>query len=82
MKVSVNRWLCVPLVLVLCACAQRPIPIAYECPKLQLPADPVAPVRTLTPQSSADEVIKAWVATAVAYETWNVVVRKQVNSSL
>lgn len=58
----------------------KPTPIAYDCPRILLPADPVIPIRKLTDKSKPDDVIKAWVATAVAYRDWNRVVRKQVNN--
>jgi hypothetical protein len=58
----------------------KPTPIAYKCPKIILPTDPVVPVHALNANSKPDDVIKAWVATAVAYRDWNRVVRKQISS--
>jgi hypothetical protein len=55
-------------------------PIAYECPKVILPADPILPIKTLTAKSTPDQVMKSWIATATAYRDWNRVVRKQIAS--
>jgi hypothetical protein len=67
--------------LCLIGCSTKPTRIAYDCPTIQLPDDPVAATETLTDESDAADVIKAWVATAYAYRGWNVAVRKQVESS-
>ena len=63
----------------LVGCATKPIEIAYDCPKLILPKDPILYTQKLTNKSSAEQVMKSWVATANAYRDWNVTVRKQVN---
>lgn len=69
--------------LILTSCSTvKPIPVAYDCPKLVLPADPITPIDKLTDKSKPDEVMKAWVSTAVAYRDWNRIVRQQVNVSL
>lgn len=64
------------LLLSLNACGT--IPIAYNCPKIVLPPDPIIPISKLTDKSKPNEVVKAWIATATAYRDWNRIVRKQV----
>lgn len=63
--------------LILTSCA-RITPIAYDCPIITLPTDPIVPIMLITSTSSPDEVMKAWVATAIAYRDWNRVVHKQI----
>lgn len=63
------------------ACTPKITPVAYNCPKIQLPADPIAPANKLTDKSQPDEVMKAWVVTAIAYRDWNRAVRRQIESS-
>lgn len=62
-------------------CTKHPAPIAYNCPQLILPNDPIPRTRNLNSESRPDEVIKAWVATTVEYRGWNKAVRRQVESS-
>lgn len=76
------KRVCVIIVFLACSsCTHKSEPIAYQCPPILLPPDPKAAVLKLTVKSSPDEVIKAWVATAVAYRDWNRIVKKQVNAS-
>ena len=63
------------------ACASKIEPVAYNCPRIELPDDPVSLTDTITDDSTPDEVMKAWVATAYAYRGWNRTVRQQVESS-
>lgn len=56
-------------------------PVAFECPRLILPKDPIVPIHQITSASKSNEVIKAWVATAIAYRDWNIIVRKQIAES-
>lgn len=56
-------------------------PVAYKCPAIIFPADPIPAVYKISRKSSPDEVMKAWVSTAVAYKRWNQIARKQVQSS-
>lgn len=63
------------------ACAQQPVPIAYHCPRIVLPSDPALPVKNLNANSKPNDVMKAWVATAVGLRTWNKIVRQQINAS-
>lgn len=82
MKIT-KKSLVIVLVLHLAACStMKPVAIAYHCPKIVLPEDPIAPVDKLTDKSKPDEVMKAWVSTAIAYRDWNRVVRQQVSVSL
>ena len=68
------------LAFILPACSSGAAPIAYQCPTIVLPPDPKNPASKLGPQASPDEVIKAWVATAVAYYEWNKIVRAQAKA--
>ena len=56
-------------------------PVAFKCPRIILPADPVPATRKLTPKSTPDQVVKAWVATSYLYQGWNKTVRQQVENS-
>jgi hypothetical protein len=55
------------------------MPISYNCPKIELPSDPIDYTKILTDVSSPDEVIKAWVTTASGYKEWNAIVREQMS---
>lgn len=68
-------------ILIVTSCAHTPTPIAYHCPKIELPPDPVPQTKRLTSKSRPDQVIKAWVATANGYKGWNKIVRQQVENS-
>lgn len=69
------------LTLCLCTCASKPTTIAYQCPRILLPPDPIPATAKLNPQSKPDQVVKAWVATTIAYKGWNTVVRHQIAES-
>ena len=71
----------ISLALTLFGCSTKPVRLAYDCPIIQLPDDPYIATESLTENSGADEIIKAWVATAYAYRGWNIAVRKQVETS-
>jgi hypothetical protein len=75
-----NPGLLLLLFVMLTSC-MTPKPVAYHCPRIILPADPVPPTRKLTLKSQPNDVMKAWVATAYLYQGWNKTVRKQVESS-
>jgi hypothetical protein len=66
--------------LALMACSTTPKPIAYQCPAIQLPPDPVTPIRSIDSHSQPGEIAKAWVATAQAYMGWNSAVREEVEN--
>lgn len=66
------------IILTLTSCTTR---MSYNCPKIILPKDPDNVLKTITFESSPDEVMKAWVATATGYRDWNRVVRKQIGDS-
>lgn len=68
------------LLLVACA-SNKVIPIAYNCPRVTLPPDPIPATKTLNAKSTPGDVMKAWVATAYAYRGWNMAVRRQVETS-
>lgn len=70
------------LFLICTSCSSvKTTPVSYQCPQIKLPADPVPATRHLTARSKPNEVIKAWVATALAYREWDIIVRKQVQNS-
>lgn len=60
---------------------QKPIKVVYDCPKIILPSAPIPPIKQLKNDSPPDEVIKAWVATAIVYRDWQSIVRRQVDAS-
>ena len=68
-------------ILIITSCAHKPVPIAYHCPKIELPPDPISQTKRLNRNSRPDQVIKAWVATANEYKGWNKIVREQVENS-
>jgi len=69
------------VILLISGCAtEKPVQIMYNCPAIELPVDPEVPVKKLKKTSTPDQVVKAWVATAVAYREWNKNVRAEVNS--
>ena len=59
-------------------CASKPIPVAYQCPKLRLPPDPILPIEKLKITSTPDQVAKACVATITSLRGWNSAVRQEV----
>lgn len=76
MKIIVSAFL-----IFLVGCAPRPYEVAFNCPFVELPPDPIPMTRKLTAQSKPNEVMKAWVITATDYRNWNIAVRKQINES-
>ncbi len=73
--------LVIMMLLFLEACGTKTIPLSYNCPTIQLPIDPIPFTRSLTLTSQPDEVIKAWVATAMEYKGWDETVRKEIQES-
>lgn len=71
--------LCFFIIAFTTGCGTKAIqPIAYDCPKIKLPNDPIDYTKSLNEKSTPDEVIKAWVATAQSYKGWNKTVRRQI----
>ena len=68
------------IALMLSACATKPIPIAYQCPRLTLPTDPVLELKTLTAASTPDKAVKACWADIMALRGWDSTVRQEVTS--
>lgn len=66
-------------VLLLAGCT--PHPIAYQCPKIQLPDNPKLAIDNLKSGDKPDVVVKAMVSSIIALKDWNSIVRKQVNNS-
>lgn len=79
--ISISRLSVIILFLNFTSCTTPPPNIAYECPEIILPHDPFVPIGSLTDKSKPDEVMKAWVATAIAYRDWNRIVRQQIDMS-
>jgi hypothetical protein len=75
-----NLWLLL-LCSMLASCSTTPTPVSYNCPVIILPPDPIPEVNKLTIKSKPNEIIKAWVATAVQYHDWNVAVHRQIEAS-
>lgn len=60
----------------------EPVPIAYNCPKIKLPAAPdISYLNKLNDKSSPADIVKAWIAAANAYHAWAIAVRRQVEKS-
>ena len=76
-----RSFLVLILMAALTGCASTPKPVAYDCPVIALPPDPVPEVSKLTVKSTDDEIIKAWVITAIQYREWNIIVRRQIAAS-
>ena len=68
------------LILISCSTG-KPALVSYKCPAIVLPDDPVEYVSTLNAKSEPNEVMQAWVATALSYRNWNRTVREQVANS-
>lgn len=75
---SVKRLFAITAFLALTSCAHKVLPISYGCPPVKLPPDPVSYVDKLNYKSTPDEVVQAWVATALSYRNWHRAVRYQV----
>lgn len=67
------------LCLLLDGCGSKHMPLAYHCSKIELPNDPIDYTKMLTEFSTPDEVMKAWVTTAIGYKEWNTIVKEQIN---
>lgn len=66
------------VILQLAGCACGPKIIIEKPPEIKLPADPENTVFKLNDTSKPNEVIKAWVVTAVACRDWSKTVKKQI----
>ena len=60
---------------------QKIAPVAYDCPQIELPPEPIPATRKLTNKSKPNEIIKAWVATAKSYHDWMTIVQIEVETS-
>lgn len=65
------------IMLSLTACTPKVTPVAYDCPVLELPPDPVLSVRKLTPNSPLPTVMQYCIADLITEHGWNVAVRHQ-----
>lgn len=61
--------------------SQNPVPVAYDCPELELPPEPIAATQKLTVNSRPDEVVKAYVATLRNYKGWIQTVEAEVEKT-
>ena len=65
--------------LVIASCTTgKPELVSYHCPTITLPDDPPSYTGKLNYESEPNEVMQAWVATALAYRNWDRAVREQV----
>lgn len=69
------------LVLVSTGCTPHPEPIAYQCPKIELPADPKLAIGNLKEGDAPDIVVKSLIASIVSLQGWNRAVRTQITAS-
>ena len=83
----IGIWLFIILIIAICVCvvvmsgcSSQPY-LSENYPELIIPPDPKPPINNLTRKSTPDQVVKAWVATAILYKDWNVTVRKQIIDS-
>ena len=79
--ISFRRLSGIMVIFILTSCSTVRTPVTLDCPQLVLPADPVSPLSKISDKSTPDEVMKAWVSTAILYRDWNRIVRKQVQES-
>lgn len=69
-------------IILLIGCSQsKPTPIIYASPPIELPPDPIPATNKVTEDSTAAEVMKAWISTAIDYRGWNIAVRKLIENS-
>ena len=75
-------WL-LPFTLVACAPKNPPvvIPLAYNCPIIQLPIYPPVLLNKLNNKSKPNEVIQVWVATAESCLSYVKVAKQQIKRS-
>lgn len=81
---NIFKSISVIIIIITCciSCSYKSLkPISYNCPKIELPDDPIIPLKNINEQSKSDEVIKAWVVTAYLYREWNIVVREQIDET-
>lgn len=81
---SITRLgLVIILAMLITACSTtKPRPVAYQCPPVKLPSEPIEPILSLKQDSRPDEIIKAWVATATGYKAWHDTVLDQYPQSI
>lgn len=80
--ISIKPFFAIMMALTCTSCSTtRPIEVAYNCPPIELPANPKLPP-ALTETSPPNDVVKWWVATAEGYRSWNKAVRIQVYDSV
>lgn len=75
------RILLLVVVLWLCSCASKPIPISYHCPRIMLPPDPAMATAQLTLTSTPDQVAKAYWSSLVNMKGWDSIVRAEILAS-
>jgi hypothetical protein len=82
MSKSINSIMMSIAVMILVGCAtQKPTPVVYAPPHIELPPDPIPATNRITDDSMPAEVMKSWVSTAVDFRGWNVAVRKLIENS-
>lgn len=80
-RIFVALALCMGLTLCIGSCSREQPIIHYQSGVIKFPEDPVRTTDALHSKSTPDEVIKAWVSTAVGYMHWHDVVKKQHDAS-
>lgn len=58
----------------------RAQPVYYNVPFIQVPPDPPSHMDAITDKSPPEDVMKAWIATAVSERGWRRTVRKQIDA--
>jgi hypothetical protein len=82
MSKKINSILIFISVSLLTSCAtQKPKPVVYAPPHIELPPDPIPATNKVTDASPPADVMKSWVSTAFDLRGWNIAVRKLVENS-
>jgi len=66
------------VVLLLCSCTPKAVPLAYDCPVVTLPPLPALQTRALTTKTPDDVRAKAYVIDLKECRGWVNIVKKQV----
>lgn len=80
---SIGLFFLIVFMAIICFClvagcsTQKPLPVVYDLPTIKLPAAPPEFTQGLNDKSTPDEVVKAWVASSVAYKSWMIAVKRQ-----
>lgn len=64
--------------IILAGCTPKPIPIAYDCPIIELPNSPISQTKNLTANSKPNTVVQSYAADLSAYRAWNQAVYQEI----